>query len=113
MTRSELEEAFLRLCDEFGLPRPNVNTVIEGMLVDFVWRDARLVVEVDGYGFHRSRRKFGTDRERDVLLKLAGWEVLRFAEEHITYRRAWVAEAVQRRLAHLRRISTETRQRGA
>jgi very-short-patch-repair endonuclease len=99
MTRSALEEAFLRLCDEHGLPRPDVNTVIEGMLVDFVWRDARLVVEVDGYGWHKSRRKFGSDRERDVLLKLAGWDVLRFAEEHVTHRAAWVAAAVKQRLA--------------
>jgi hypothetical protein len=112
MTRSELEEAFLRLCDDYGLPRPEVNTVIEGMLVDFVWRDARLVVEVDGYGFHKSRRQFGFDRERDVTLRLAGWEVLRFAEEHVTHRAAWVAAAVGERLAHLRRISTEMRQIG-
>jgi hypothetical protein len=99
MTRSELEEAFLRLCDDYGVPRPDVNTVIEGMMVDFVWRDARLVVEVDGYGWHKSRRKFGDDRERDVRLKLAGWEVLRFAEEHVTHRAAWVAAAVRQRLA--------------
>jgi hypothetical protein len=112
MTRSELEEAFLRLCDEYGLPRPEVNTVIEGMLVDFVWRDARLVVEVDGYGFHKSRWKFGDDRERDVTLRLAGWEVLRFAEEHVTHRRAWVAAAVRDRLARLGRIATPKRQRG-
>ena len=61
-TRSELEEAFLRLCDDHGLPRPDVNTVIEGSEVDFVWRDARLVVEVDGFGFHKSRR--GSARSR-------------------------------------------------
>jgi hypothetical protein len=111
-TRSELEEAFLRLCDDHGLPRPDVNTVIEGMEVDFVWRDARLVVEVDGYGFHKSRRQFGTDRERDVRLTLAGWHVLRFAEEHVTHRPAWVAAAVRERLAHLGRIPTPMRQPG-
>jgi predicted transcriptional regulator of viral defense system len=38
-TRSELEEAFLRLCDDHGIPRPETNTRIEGMEVDFVWRD--------------------------------------------------------------------------
>jgi very-short-patch-repair endonuclease len=99
LTRSELEERFLRLCDAHGLRRPEVNTRIEGMTVDFVWRDERLIVEVDGYGFHKSRRVFGTDRERDVLLTLAGWKVLRFAEEHVTYRAAWVAAAVAGRLA--------------
>jgi hypothetical protein len=98
-TRSELEEAFLRLCDKYGLPRPDVNTVIEGMMVDFVWRDARLVVEVDGFAFHKSKVRFGDDRARDVRLKLAGWEVLRFAEEHVTRRPAWVAAAIRDRLA--------------
>jgi hypothetical protein len=97
VTRSELEELFLGLCDDHGLPRPEVNTRIEGMECDFVWRDARLIVEVDGFAFHRSR--FAADRERDVVLKLAGWEVLRFAHEHVTRRSAWVAGAVRRRLA--------------
>jgi very-short-patch-repair endonuclease len=105
VTRSELEEMFIRLCDEHHLPRPEVNTRVEGMECDFVWRDARLIVEVDGYAYHRSR--FADDRERDVILKLAGWDVLRFAYEHVDGRGPWVAAAVhRRRLARLRRIAT-------
>lgn len=104
VTRSELEEMFLRLCDEHGLPRPETNTRIEGMECDFVWRDARLIVEVDGFAFHRSR--FAADRERDVVLTLAGWTVLRFAYEHVMRRGAWVAAAVGGRLALSRRIAT-------
>jgi very-short-patch-repair endonuclease len=65
--------------------------------VRFVWRDARLIVEVDGFAFHRS--SFAADHERDVMLKLAGWDVLRFAYEHVTDRAAWVAAAIRRRLA--------------
>jgi hypothetical protein len=72
VTRSEMEERFLRLCDDHGLKRPNVNTRIEGEEVDFVWRDARLIVEVDGYRYHRSPSAFESDRERDVVLVLAG-----------------------------------------
>ena len=40
VTRSEMEERFLALCDHHGIPRPKVNTRIEGEEVDFVWRDA-------------------------------------------------------------------------
>jgi len=48
LTRSKLEEMFLQLCDDHDIARPEVNTHVEGIECDFVWRDARLVVEVDG-----------------------------------------------------------------
>jgi hypothetical protein len=95
LTRSELEERFIELCDDHGLPRPEVNTRIEGMECDFVWRDRRLIVEVDGFEFHRSRASFADDRERDVRLEVAGWRVLRFAYEHVVHRPAWVADAIR------------------
>jgi very-short-patch-repair endonuclease len=97
-TRSEMEERFLGLCDDHGIKRPQVNTRIEGAEVDFVWRDRRLIVEVDGYAYHRSPSSFETDRERDVMLALAGWQVLRFTWTQITQRRKWVARAVAHRL---------------
>jgi very-short-patch-repair endonuclease len=93
-TRSELEELFLQLCDDHGIRRPEVNTRIEGMEVDFVWRDQRLIVEVDGYAHHRSPTAFETDRERDVNLTRAGWRVLRFTWTQITRRPAWVARSL-------------------
>ena len=77
-TRSELEEALLRLCDDHGIPRPETNTHIEGIEVDAVWRDERLIVEVDGYRYHRAPSRFESDREKDVTLELKGWRVLRF-----------------------------------
>ncbi len=64
ITRSEMEERFLALCDDHGIPRPSVNIRVEDQEVDFVWRDARLTVEVDGYAYHRSPTAFETDRER-------------------------------------------------
>ena len=93
-TRSELEERFLALCDDHGIPRPETNARIEGHEVDFVWRDRRLIVEVDGYAYHRSPTAFEADRERDVDLAQAGWRVLRFTWNQITRRPAWVAHAL-------------------
>jgi hypothetical protein len=93
-TRSELEERFLQLCDDHGLPRPEANVVIEGIEVDFVWPDKRLIVEVDGYAYHRSPSSFELDRERDIQLQLAGWHVRRFTWSQITRRPAWVARAL-------------------
>jgi very-short-patch-repair endonuclease len=94
-TRSELEERFLRLCDDHGLPRPETNTRIEGIEVDFAWRDRRLIVEVDGYAYHRSPASFERDRERDVTLTVAGWCVLRFTWGQIATRGGWVAGAIR------------------
>jgi very-short-patch-repair endonuclease len=82
LTRSELERAFLELCEEAGLPRPQVNICIAGMEVDMVWPEHRLVVELDGHDFHRTRIAFERDRARDAILQVAGYRVLR-----ITYRR--------------------------
>ena len=47
-TRSGLEDLFLEVCAAHGIARPEVNTVLDGHEVAFLWRDARLVVEVDG-----------------------------------------------------------------
>ena len=99
VTRSELEERFLALCHDHGISRPEVNTRIEGGEVDFAWRDARLIVEVDGYRYHRSPSAFEDDRERDVTLSLAGWTVLRFTYAQVVRRPAWVAAAVSTHLA--------------
>jgi very-short-patch-repair endonuclease len=93
-TRSEMEERFLALCDRYEIERPKVNTRVEGYEVDFVWRDQRLIVEVDGYSYHREPTAFEDDRERDVTLVLAGWRVLRFTWTQLTTRPAWVARSV-------------------
>jgi hypothetical protein len=76
-TRSELERRFLRLCRDGGVPQPAVNVPVEGIEVDFLWPGARLVVEVDGYEFHRDRAAFERDRRRDAVLQRAGYRVLR------------------------------------
>ena len=93
-TRSELEERFLQLCDDHGIRRPEPNARLNGYEVDFVWRDKQLIVEVDGYAYHRSPTAFETDRERDVNLGRAGWRVLRFTWTQITRRPAWVARVL-------------------
>lgn len=81
VTKSELEEMFIELIDRAGIPRPEINSIVEGFEVDGVWRDARLVVELDGRGAHGTAAAFERDRERDRRLQVAGWRPVR-----ITYR---------------------------
>lgn len=76
-TRSDLERDFLRLCRRHRLPAPEVNVRIGRDLVDFLWRDRRLVVETDGYRYHRGREAFEADRRRGLRLKRLGFEVMR------------------------------------
>jgi hypothetical protein len=48
-TRSPAEERLLMLIRRAGLPEPEVNARLGRWEVDFLWREQRLVVEVDGY----------------------------------------------------------------
>jgi very-short-patch-repair endonuclease len=96
-TRSDLEELMLSLCRSSGLPEPEVNRQIEGYLVDFVWRDARLIVETDGWQAHGTRSAFERDRIRDAHLIALGWRVVR-----ITARR--LAREPERVAAQLARL---------
>jgi very-short-patch-repair endonuclease len=76
-TRNELEDRFRAFLDDHGLPSPETNTFIEEYEVDAVWREAKLIVELDGYETHGTRRAFERDRTRDRRLTTAGWRVIR------------------------------------
>jgi very-short-patch-repair endonuclease len=77
LTRSEAEERFLALVRAAALPPPEVNVRVQGYEVDFLWREAGLVVEVDGFQFHSSRGAFERDRRRDDDLQNSGFRVQR------------------------------------
>jgi very-short-patch-repair endonuclease len=79
ITNSQLEEAFLALVRDAGLPEPALNARVEGFLVDAAWHRERVVVELDGYRWHRSRMRQESDRNREVKLRSAGWLPLRYS----------------------------------
>ena len=76
-TRSPMEVDFLALCRGAGIPLPQVNVLVEGRLVDFLWPGARVIVETDGYAHHRDRPAFERDHESTVVLAAAGYTVHR------------------------------------
>jgi very-short-patch-repair endonuclease len=82
-TRSDLELRFLRLCRSRGVPRPEVNARVAGLTVDFAWPEARLVVETDGYAYHRGRSAFEDDRARGVQLREHGYDLIRVADRQL------------------------------
>jgi very-short-patch-repair endonuclease len=77
LTRSEAEERLLALIRSAELPAPETNIRIGRHEVDLVWRDQRLIVEVDGFRFHSSRSAFERDRRRDAELGTLGFRVMR------------------------------------
>jgi len=82
-TRSALESAFVRFCDAWNIPAPQTNVLVEGFVVDALWPEQKLIVELDGYAFHGTTRSaFERDRVRDADLQRAGYRVLR-----LTWRR--------------------------
>ena len=94
-TRSTLERRFLAACRSRGLPEPLVNTWLEDMEVDFLWPDQRLVVEMDGWGTHGTRKGFERDRARDAELALRSYRVLRFTWRQVGADPEQVAEIVK------------------
>lgn len=92
--RSRMEAAFAQLCDDFSLPRPLINRVIEGERVDFSWPGSTLIVETDGFEFHAMPTTFAADRARDQKLTLAGYTVLRLTYTQVTADRPATAALV-------------------
>jgi very-short-patch-repair endonuclease len=81
ITRSELEDRFLDFLRRTRLPAPATNVPLwlgsRWIEADCVWRQQRLVVELDGYATHRTRAAYESDRARDRALTAAGWRVVR------------------------------------
>lgn len=104
LTRNDLEEAFLAICRAAERPPDAVNVWIAfpdggGAEADFLFRQGRLVVEVDGRDVHTTRRAFHSDRRRDQRLMLLGWRVVRFTWRQVMFEPAYVAATLRGLLA--------------
>ena len=89
--QTKLEERLLEICRRHGLPAPRANAAVEGLEVDFLFPTQRLVVETDGWTYHRTRRAFEGDRQRDAQLARAGLRVLWLSERQLRDRAAVAA----------------------
>lgn len=112
-TRSVPEASFVLLCRRHGLPDPAVNVPIGDREVDFLWPEARLIVEVDGFGPHRHRDRFEGDRERAVHFRLLGYEYLPFTPRQLHGREQWVASSVATALRRAGALRAADRPRAA
>lgn len=101
-TDTGLERRFLSLARSAGLPRPETQAWVNGYRVDFYWPDLGLVVESDGWRYHRTAVAQTTDYRRDQAHTTSGLTTLRFSEEQVRHKPQEVKRTlvtVARRLA--------------
>jgi hypothetical protein len=98
LINSDWERDLLDFCDDFDIPRPELNVLVEGYLVDALWRGAKVIIELDSWSHHRSRTAFEDDRERDCALQLAGYIVLRITWRRLETEPQKVADQLRRRV---------------
>jgi Protein of unknown function (DUF559) len=98
-TLSLLEERFLALCEAEGIPLPEVNASVCGLMVDALWREHRVVVELAGHAAHANPAAVERDRRRELALRVAGFYVLRYTWQQVTGQPALVAADL---MTHLR-----------
>ena len=65
----------------FRFNRPVTTTRGSRFTVDLLWEAGRVVVEIDGYGWHSGRAAFAADRARDYELTVSGYRVLRLPHD--------------------------------
>jgi len=82
-TRSAPERRLLAAIRAASLPLPETNVRLGRWEVDFLWRDARLIVEVGAFSTHSSPRAFERDRLKDAELAATGLTVQRFTADRV------------------------------
>jgi hypothetical protein len=63
---SPFEDDFRAFCTRYGLPRPEINFPLNGRRLDVFFPEYGVIVECDGWDFHKDRQAFEDDRERDA-----------------------------------------------
>jgi Protein of unknown function (DUF559) len=97
LSDDELERLFRPIAAAAGLPPPLTKQMVDGFEVDFYWPDLGLVVETDGWRYHRTPSAQTRDALRFQTHTAAGLTPLRFSHYQVKYE----AE-------HVRRILTGT-----
>ena len=77
--RSGGEGIVLALLKRARLPRPEVNAIAEGKEIDFLYREPKVAIELDGGAAHGTPAAVDHDRRKDAYMRSKGYEVLRYS----------------------------------
>ncbi len=83
LTDTGLERKFLGIVRAAGLSPPETQARVNGYRVDFYWPDLGLVIETDGWRYHRTPGEQATDYRRDHAHTRDGLTTLRVAEDQV------------------------------
>ncbi|HEX4760457.1 MAG TPA: DUF559 domain-containing protein [Thermoleophilaceae bacterium] len=78
--RSDPEGRALEVLHDAGLPPPRVNIRVAGEEADLTWREARLIIEIDGPQYHQFPAE---DARKQALWEGAGYVVRRIASDAV------------------------------
>lgn len=77
-TRSEAERLLVKLLRDAGFSGWRTNYPLGGYKIDVAFVVEKVAIEVDGWAFHTDSEVFQIDRNRQNVIALLGWKVLRF-----------------------------------
>jgi hypothetical protein len=103
LSDSELEVLFRPIAAAAGLPPPLSKQIVNGFEVDFHFPQLGLVVETDGWRYHRTPATQSRDAKRDQIHTASGLTPLRFSHHQIKYDPTHVRKILTETAAHLRR----------
>ena len=101
---NEYERDYVLLCERSGLPVPEPNERIGRHRPDMLWREQRLIVEIDGKRAHSTPAQLTADARRQAELERRGFALLRFTAAAVRADPERVAAATRQALAAARSI---------
>jgi hypothetical protein len=101
LSDDELERLFRPIAAAAGLPIPLTKAMVDKFEVDFFWPDLGLVVETDGWRYHRTPSAQTRDALRFQRHVASGLTPLRFSHYQVKYEQRHVREILEKTLANL------------
>jgi hypothetical protein len=102
LSDDELELLFRPLAAAAGLSTPLTKVKVNEFEVDFFWPDLGLVVETDGWRYHRTPATQTRDALRFQAHTASGLTPLRFSHRQVKYEPRHVLTILRKTAAHLR-----------
>jgi len=102
LSDDELERLFRPLAAAAGLPVPMTKVMVDKFEVDFFWAEIGLVVETDGWRYHRTPSAQSRDALRFQRHTASGLTPLRFSHHQVKYEPRHVEDILRTTLSNLR-----------